>query len=403
MRLVVCALLVVTWVHAGSVQAQGVGKTGEVGLILPLSGPFGPVGRQLREAAEFAAQNANVVLRVLDSKGTPQGALAAMVELAKDPNVWTVIGPLGNHESLAAAGMAERLAIPLLVLNGSEALNRSSDWIFRPRPSSAEQVDMLLGAMAGRGLGRIAILYPDNAYGHRAAVSFAKRAPSLGIVITAVSPYDEKTTHFTQALEVLTGRRIRIQPNRRILDKRSDAQGYLTVRQESHVDFDGLFVPDMHGRVARMLPFLERAGIQDGRGGKGAAVQLLGLAGWQGAAIALAGPLAAGALYVDPFAPAATGGVAEEFYSRFLAEFGRAPVDLEAQVFDVVSFVGKSLDSLSQKELSEGPRKSLRRTYLGQRLNGVCGTLEFDRTGAPTVSWGLYRFDDDGVVTPAGD
>ena len=406
MRNLVCGLVLVTCFFSQSATGQeGEGK-GEVGLVLPLSGPYGPVGRQVREVAEFAARNAHLELRVVDSKGTPKGALAAMVTLSKDPNVWTIIGPLGRHESLAAAGIAERLAISLFVLNGAESLNRVGDWIFRPRPSPEEQVEQLVVAIAKRGLTRIAILYPDNTYGQSSARAFADRAQKRGVTITAISAYDEKTTQFDKPLQVLIGERARVGSNRLIAGKRADGRGYLRVRKEGTVDFEALFVPDMHGRVARMLPFLSGVGIQDGRGGDGVAVQLLGLAGWQGASMELTGALAAGAIYVDPFAPEATGGRAEEFHYRFLEEFGRSPVDLEAQVFDVVHFIGKSFESLGsnrRKDFSQTPRNFLRRSFLRQRSDGVCGTLSFGPKGEPVVEWGLYRFADDGTVTSAGD
>ncbi len=370
-----------------------------VGIAVPTSGEFAPLGKQIVESARIAAQDTGARIVVRDTGGEPAGAVKAVSELAADPSVVAVIGPLGIRESQAAAATAQRHGIPLFALTASESVNRAGGWVFRVRSSPAEQAT----AMADIAVDHLdaktaAIAYPQITYGNDAAVAFTERFVSRGGRVTAVANYAEDTTNFEGVLDVLVAKKVYLGKKGSVGKWKTDASGFARLKGKPTVDFDVLFVPDFHYRVARLLPFLPVVGIQNGDGGDGVAVQLLGLSGWQGKTMELGGGAAAGALYVDTFAGDAAGGRQEEFSRTFEAVTGRRPVDIEAEAFDIVWLVSQlAAPAAGERE----PRAALVRSLPTSRpWTGVAGSLRFGPSGEPIRVLGLYRFDTDGSVVP---
>lgn len=400
-----------------TVYAQTSGKekspqkaTFAIGVAVPLSGEYAPVGKQVLEAAEVAARDLGVRLVSKDTEGTPVGAAKAVRDLAKDDDVLAVLGPVGRRESQAAAQIAQRLGIPLFSYASSDAVNRAGNWVYRLRLTPAEQATRLAEAVRKHldDQKRVGILFPESNYGREAAVAFARRFTALGGEVRAVASYPEKTTDFRKPLDELVGKRVHLGKRARYGKRRADGDGYAKVRRKASVDFDLLFVPDFHHRVSRLLPFLPQAGMQTGEGGEGTAVQMLGLAGWQGSSMTLTGAHAAGAIYTDLFVGEADGGRAEDFSTMFEGRTGRRPVDLDAEVFDSAWMVAKLLKKAKERheEADEKPSTAELRLFLANQLprepsfSGVSGDLGFGPQGEPIRPVRLYQFDIEGTVTP---
>jgi hypothetical protein len=174
------------------------------------------------------------------------------------------------------------------------------------------------------------------------------------------------------------------------------------VRRKATVDFDALYIPDVHTRVARLVSFLKFAGLGYGDGDVDRAVQLLGSAAWQGHAMKLSGGAAAGALYLDTFAGESAGGSAESFSGSFEESTGRRPTDLEAEAYDFVL----ALAEVNGEMERVGVAPTTRRTQVVRRLpwkrpwSGAAGDLRFVRGGKPVREYRWYKFDVDGHVVP---
>jgi ABC-type branched-subunit amino acid transport system substrate-binding protein len=294
----------------------------------------------------------------------------------------------------------------LFTLSTAEDTNRGGGWVFRVRSSAAEQAAAM--ASVARGdlkLKTAAIVYPKTAYGREAARAFARRFSAEGGTITIVANYPEDTTDFRDVLDVIVARKVYLGKKGTVDKWRTDAHGFARIGNKPTVDFQGLFIPDFHNRVARLLPFLPLAGIQNGEGGEGVGVQLLGLSGWQGTTMEFSGGSAAGALYLDTFAGEAAGGRAEEFSRTFESATGRRPVDVEAETFDIVWLLGtlsSSAVDAAGGEVAEGGRAALvRRLPRKSKWVGVAGPLMFGRSGEPLRAPRIYRFDAGGFVAPA--
>jgi ABC-type branched-subunit amino acid transport system substrate-binding protein len=377
-----------------------------LGIAVPTSGKYGPLGKQLVESARLAAAETGVELVVADTEGDPKKAVEAVATLAKDPRVIAIVGPIGQRESRAAGSAAQRFGIPLFTLSTAEDVNRSGGWVFRVRSAAAEQAsEMAIVARRELKHETAAILYPKTEYGRDAAHAFARRFIEQGGTITIVANYPEDTTDFRDVLDVIVAKKVYLGKKGTVGRWRTDASGFARIGRNPRVDFDALFIPDFHHRIARLLPFLPVAGIQNGDGGEGVGVQLLGLSGWQGKTMEFSGGSAAGALYLDTYAGESAGGRAEEFSRTFESATGRRPVDVEAETFDIVWLLGKLASSAvaaAGGNVTEGGRAALvRRLPRKREWTGVTGSIRFGPSGEPLRDLGVYRFDADGFVAPA--
>lgn len=404
--LVLLLLLAVAAFSTQAVAETPAQTTGvALGLAVPTSGTYAPIGKQLVEAAQIAARETGAQLIVADTGGEPAEAVKAVQTLAANPAVVAIVGPLGQRESQAAASAAQRAGVPMFTLTTSDSVNRAGGWIFRVRASVGEQA-RALAEVSRESLDNksAAILYPQSAYGEEAALAFADEFLRRGGRVATVANYREDTTDFANVLSVLVGEKVYLGKDGTVDRWKTDASGFARTRPRGVVDFDVLFIPDHAARVARLLPFLPGAGIQNGEGGEqseaGTAVQMLGLAAWQGQAMELSGGDAAGAIYLDTFAGETAGGRQEEFSRVFASATGRAPVDIEAETFDIVWLLG----TLGRRVVEGG--KPDARAQLVRLLprrdvwNGVAGGLRFDASGKPLRNFGVYRFDAGGFVSP---
>ena len=380
-----------------------------IGLLVPLKGELGPVGKQLVTAATLAVQDAGVELVVVDSGASPDVAAARVMELAAHPRLVGIIGPLGKRTSRAAATAAARAGVPLLMLTSAPGGESISSWVWRLRPSPGE-LGAMMGVEARRNLKleSAAVLFPSTDYGDEAARAFIQSFTQGGGRVSAAVRYDPALKDLRKPLDELVGKRMHVKRGVRVDGRGADRDGYVTLKRKHTrtrgVDFEGLFIPDFHTRISRFLPLMSSSGIQTGECGKGKAVQLLGMPGWQGDTLRLTGAHAAGALYHDPFGGENAGGRAEEFSLLFESTTGNRPVDLDAEVFDAVTLLARtSVRSWRKRRVRQ---LAVVRTEVVQGLmvlqkspwRGVCGDWSFGSHGQPTRLLDLYRFDVDGEV-----
>lgn len=382
----------------------------KLGLIAPLSGDFAGLGQQAQAAAEFAlehvvqARGARIILVVRDSQGQGEAAAAAVRELAQDPDILAILGPLGRKETLAAAQAAHEAGIPLLSLSSSRDAHEHSPWSFRARIAPEEQAEQLArAAIREMGLKRAAILHADNEYAKGAAQAFSEAFAALGGEVVATTYYLPETSNFSGPLDVLVKRRVRVdKPVVQPPPGKPPKETYAPSGQEAEMNFDLLFIPDFHSRISRILPFLNDAGIDTGEVGTGSGVQLLGLSGWQGESMRLTGALAQGALFTDLFAGLEDVDRAEGFAQMFRTHVQREAVDLDAEIADTLALTVDVALSLPAQSPTIAERRQLMRTQLagGRALEGVCGPLRFRPDGSPVRTVRLFRFDVGGAVAP---
>ena len=117
-----------SWVFAGRelldrIQEEMSVKRGVVGCLLPLSGPFSIYGEEVLNGIQLGMgilrdsyQDSVLELVIKDTEGKPEQALSGLEDLVKNEKVMAIIGPLSSRTSMAVAGKADELGVPIIAL-----------------------------------------------------------------------------------------------------------------------------------------------------------------------------------------------------------------------------------------------------------------------------------------------
>ncbi|MEB2345832.1 MAG: penicillin-binding protein activator [Deltaproteobacteria bacterium] len=404
--------------------------SGAIGVVLPLSGPFGSVAEQTLRgvllaagvygrgasadvvAAEEAAPAGGLRVVVRDSGGTAAGAAEAVRALAAEPDVRAVVGPLLTEEVQAAADAAQETGLPLLALTRHESVVRPGAGVFRLALTRRMEAESLAEyAVGSRGLRRIAILYPKDDYGREFEELLWQAVEARGGRVVGVAGYVPGGRDLAAPIRSLVGWSLLSEDQRARLAAR-DAElaraaaagtlpaagaaataagaglapatargaqplsgaGFAVTDPDANelppiVDFDALFVPDAPDMVGALVPQLAEQGV-DG-------VVLFGPSAWHHPALLRdGGTRLEGAFFTSSFDAAHPAALVQEFDRRYASAFGEEPTVFAAQGFDAANLVALQLAR------GASDRESLRRSLLATELYpGVSGPTTFDPDG----------------------
>jgi len=377
---------------------------GTIGVVLPLSGDFAAYGEEslrgiLLAADLFAGDEAETVqagypdatlesalepldaparrseirLVVRDSEGDPAKAAEAVRELARDPELVAIVGPIFSQESLAAAAAAEEVGVPLVALSTREDLPEERAHAFRTRTTPKDEVAVLVDhAFDVQGAQRFAVLYPQTRYGRGMRKLYWEAVTTRGGKMVAASSYDPEAVDFAGAIRNMIGYRFLSNDERRALDERSDIlrasrrlepEEQALLRQAAYevlgpegdplppiVDFDVLFVPDAADKIALIAPGLAFHEIND--------VGLLGPSDWLDDELLRVGRRhVSGAVISSPFHAESDLPFVTDFVDGYRKTFAAEPDMYAAEAFDATNLVLVQLSS--GRDDREGVREGL--------------------------------------------
>jgi len=339
------------------------GAAADLGVVLPLSGPYAAFGEAALEGVVLASGlfdpapelPSRVRLRVRDSAGDPLQADRVVRELAADPRVLAVVGPLLTAECEVAGGAAEAAGLPLLTLTRREGVALGRRFVLRlggaPRLEALALAEYATGAL---GLHRFAILYPDDPYGRALRSAFWDAVEARGGQVVGVARYPSRATDFAGPIRRLIGFDLLTPEMREALAereklrkraKRLPPEQAAALRQEAaattgpegeplppFVDFDALFIPDAGERAALIASHLAFHGVRG--------VRLLGPSDWnQPELVQIGGHFLDGAVFASRYFEGSRYPFVADFTRRFRTTFGHAPGFLEAQSYDASALV----------------------------------------------------------------
>jgi ABC-type branched-subunit amino acid transport system substrate-binding protein len=392
------------------------GARGTVGVVLPLSGDFGAFGQEslrgiLLAADLFSGDDEDVALLagypdeglasdekdwtsrardirlvVRDTEGDPVKAAAAIRELAANPSIIAIVGPIFSAESLGAAEAAERTGVPLVTLSTKEEVAAGRSQVFRTRTTPGDEVGVLVAhAFDELEAKRFAVLYPETRYGRGMRKLYWDAVMARGGKMVAASSYDPKATDFSQAMRDMIGYRFLTDLEHKALAERRkilraarvlEPEVAALLRDAAYsilgpeveplppiVDFDVLFIPDASEKIALIAPGLAFHEISD--------IRLLGSNDWlDPELLRVARRHVAGSVISTPFYAESDVPFVAEFVERYRNTFGVAPGAYAAQAFDATNLI------LVQLASGRDHRSGLREGLLDTRAYpGATGVL----------------------------
>ncbi|MFI5332112.1 MAG: penicillin-binding protein activator, partial [Desulfobaccales bacterium] len=298
-------------------QPGGGGKI-TLGCLLPLSGEMGNVGFRVQRGMELAARQAPVKLVFKDTQNDPGSATQLVQELAQDPQVLAIMGPLTSSVAQTAAAAAQNSGMPLLALSQKADITQTGNLIFQAFLTPRQQVRALVRSAMGLAIQRYAILYPDSAYGRTFFQMFQEELAAAGLELAAQEAYAAGTQDLSPVLTTL--------------------KGDLQTQAAATPGTVALFVPDdaaVVAAVAGQLPNLSLGGIQ-----------IMGTNLLHNPRVAPE-QLAAlqGVIFPDAFFPGDPNPAVQEFVTAYRQQYGENPDYLATQGYALVRLMGQLAQS----------------------------------------------------------
>jgi len=335
--------------------AKGQPRICTVGCLLPLTGKYGRFGESVLHAMLLGARafrspegkGSSIRLLVRDTQGDPEVAVERMRELAEDPNVAGIVGPLRASVALACAEEAQKLGIPIITLTQREEVARVGDYVFQNGLTIRQQVDTLVEfVMEEMAFSSFAVLYPKDAYGTLSRDLLENKVLDMGGELVSAVPYEDGETDFQDEIRLLVGqkflrkvaRREEEREQKRLLEEGGEVTpegveaGFGLGEEESEEEpilppFQVLFIPDHFRKVALIAPTLALYDVNE--------ITLMGTNAWNSnELVELAGEYVRDAIFADGFFAESSMPYVREFVEDYMRAFQTEPRVLEAQGYD---------------------------------------------------------------------
>jgi len=317
--------------EAASVEQMRRGQRRLLACLLPLSGEFGNLGRHVKQGMELAARNTSLELNFRDTPND-QGAAAQLVrDLAADPRVLAILGPLSSAAAQGAAQAAQEARVPLIALSQKGGITQTGDYVFQTFLTARQQVRALMRHTLARGLKRYAVLYPDSGYGQTLMQQFLEEAQNQGVEVVDQEPYSPSTRDFAPPLASLKA----------VYQPEQGAPG-----------FDALFIPDDAAAVAIVAGQLQGYGMQN--------LQLLGTNLLHAPDLPEAEARTLnGIIFPDAFFARDNSSAVQEFITAYRQQYNENPDYLAAQGYAVVRLLLKALEGDKNLQRADLPKRLL--------------------------------------------
>jgi branched-chain amino acid transport system substrate-binding protein len=315
--------------------APAIGKTsGNVALLVPLTGPLAPYGQALENAAKLVfPADASPGLDVRDTGGTPQGAAAA-AQAAIEAGDGIILGPLTSPEAHAVAPIATGAGVNVLSFTNDTSVAAPGIWPLGISPR--QQVDRVMEVAAGQGRTQMAALLPDTDFGRQLGSDISAESARLSEPSPQIVFFDQdfnSVNHAVREVSDFSSRGEQIENEIRQARNLDTAAGREQARQLEHQQippppFNTLFIgatrADTLAEFATFLPYYDVNQPQ---------VQYLGPALWAPLATQMAHQsVLLGAMYAAPD-PAA----AAAFNTKYQQTYGAPPPSIANLGFDAAA------------------------------------------------------------------
>ncbi len=176
----------------------------KLGVLLPLMRRSDPsamkeIGNEVFDGVQFALEEfaadpvtrVRVAAEVRDTERDPRTAAKMVGELASDPEVVGIVGPVFSQTTLAAAESAQARGIPLVTPTATaNAIAATGAFVFQANPDFETRGRAIARfAVTQQGLTKFAVLAPNDPRGRSMAEGFTREATERGAKVLVTEWY----------------------------------------------------------------------------------------------------------------------------------------------------------------------------------------------------------------------
>lgn len=172
---------------------------------MPLTGPDGPVGTSISNAAKLALVDTNektLRITVYDSAAAGGAAGAAQRAIAEGNRL--ILGPLLADDVRAAAPVARQAGVPIIAYSNDEGVAGNGVYIMGFTPD--QSISRVVSFARSRGVNRFGALVPTGLYGQRAGQAFLGAIRKSGGTLVSMETYDRSQAAITAAARRLNAK-----------------------------------------------------------------------------------------------------------------------------------------------------------------------------------------------------
>ncbi|MBN4079832.1 penicillin-binding protein activator [bacterium AH-315-C08] len=345
-----------------------------VGVVLPLTGKLAATGQKVLQGIQLAysrlpeESRQMIALDVKDSSDVI-GLEKTLSDLARNPRVVGVLGPLLSDEIKRAGAVADSFRIPVFSPTASSAgLVESSSYVFRNALTRKIQARFLAEySINTLKLRRFVILHPLEPFGEELKDEFLQAVEAFGGEVVGIASYDRSQNDFKKQILELGGIAdddlIRM-TRKQLLDNeaqedfsdpvllsrpRVDMEHWSEDEIENlkvslELSYDAMFIPGVYDKVGLIIPQLAFYNIEK--------IALLGAKGWNSPELVkMGGKFLKSVYFVDGFYLNSHQVRVRKFVELFKSNYGEPPSHFSAQAYDAAGIFFKSITSGADNRL----------------------------------------------------
>jgi branched-chain amino acid transport system substrate-binding protein len=345
-----------------------------VGVVLPLTGKLAATGQKVLQGIQLAysrlpeESRQKIYLNVKDSSNAI-GIEKTLSDLARNPKVVGVLGPLLSDEIKRAGVVADSFRIPVFSPTASSAgLVESSPYIFRNALTRKIQARFLAEySINTLKLRRFVILHPLEPFGEELKDEFLRAVESFGGEVVGIASYDRSQTDFKKQILELGGiadddlsrmTRKQLMENKAQVDfsdpavlsrPRVDMEHWSEDEIENlkvslELGYDAMFIPGVYDKVGLIIPQLAFYNIEK--------IALLGTSGWNSPELVqMGGKFLKSVFFVDGFYSDSHQVRVRRFVELFQKNYGELPSHFSAHAYDAAGIFFNSIVSGANNRL----------------------------------------------------
>lgn len=317
---------------------------------------------QAAELALFQRPDSDVILTVLDTEGTQDGARSA-ARAAIQQGADVILGPIISGNVASASVEAAPTGTPLLAFSNDQTVADRGRYLLSFPPEA--EVERVVNYAAAQGVVNFAFFGPDDAYGRRVLRAYEQAVAQAGGRITASETYRGNDISVMQ------------DPARRL------ANFYSRGRGGAPDTFEAVLMPEAGTALRSLAPLLPFYGVDPEH------VLFMGTSRWDDRTIARE-PALRGGVFATSDKDAR-----EAFLSDYERAYGDEPSSLASLAYDAVQLGALVADG--------DPRGRIERIESPVGFYGTDGYLRFTPDGRPERGLAVYSVMDGNfrLVDPA--